>query len=70
MQTSTNTEQTKEKRYKAFTEELATLSTKYGVALDVCGGVWISNTLDKHEIITYDCDSTSGDLQSYISSSK
>lgn len=50
--------ETEEKNFRKFTEELAKLSKKYGVALQVTGGVMIGE-IDR---IEYDCDPTSGDL--------
>lgn len=51
----------KEERFSKFSRELSILSSKYGIAVDVIGGVYI---LDHPTKITYDNDHTSGDLQS------
>jgi hypothetical protein len=49
---------TEQERFEKFTQELAKLSKKYGVAVKAIGGVKIGDILD----IEYSNDSTSGDL--------
>jgi len=60
--------QEQQKRFELFTSELEKISKKYGVTLNVAGGVRIFNKEDIKDIISieYDNDSSSGDLQSYI----
>jgi len=60
--------QEQQKRFELFTSELEKISKKYGVTLDVTGGVKVYNENDMKDIISvqYDNDSSSGDLQSYI----
>ena len=58
-----------EERYNMFCSELENLMTKYGVAIDSTGGIWIANT-DQHKtmkkIIVNDVDHTSGDLYTKV----
>ena len=60
--------QEQQRRFELFTNELEKISKKYGVTLDVTGGVNVYNENDMKEIVSvqYDNDSSSGDLQSYI----
>jgi len=56
---------TEEKRFTNFTKELANLSKKYGIVLDVVGGVYfVDLETDKESIanLAYTDDSTSGDM--------
>lgn len=56
---------TEEKRFTNFTKELANLSKKYGIVLDVVGGVYfVDLKTDKESIanLAYTDDSTSGDM--------
>jgi hypothetical protein len=48
--------------FHKFTKELAVLSKKYGVALNVVGGVAIGPI----ESISYSSDETSGDLEAFV----
>jgi hypothetical protein len=57
---------TEKERFELFTKDLAKLSKKYGIALDVCGGVWIAEKQDEIVKIEYSTDYTSGDLSSTI----
>lgn len=47
-----------QQRFEKFTQELAKLSKKYGVAIKSIGGVMIGEIAD----IEYSSDKTSGDL--------
>ena len=49
---------TEEERFQKFTQELAKLSKKYGVAIKSTGGVIFGDILE----IEYSSDETSGDL--------
>ena len=49
---------TEQERFEKFTQELAKLSKKYGIAIKAIGGVKIGDILD----IEYSNDYTSGDL--------
>lgn len=53
-------------RFEEFTKELSYISKKYGVTLNVCGGVTIYNKEYLPHIVSveYDADSSSGDLHS------
>jgi len=57
-----------QERFCKFTKELEKLSLKYGVSLNVCGGVnvYSKNILPDLISIEYDCDSSSGDLSSTV----
>lgn len=58
-----NTENTQQRRFTAFTQELAALSKKYGIVLSSCGGVDITDPTDEAlKKLTYTDDVTSGDL--------
>jgi hypothetical protein len=58
--------QEEQTRFEKFTSELAKLSTKYGVALDITGGVYIYEPEVCKDIvsISYSDDSSSGDMSS------
>lgn len=60
--TITNEEQ---KRFEQFTKELAKLSKKYGIVLQVTGGVYIEKDGDIKSIV-YTDDASSGDLNSEV----
>ena len=51
-----------EQNFIKFTQQLAILSKKYGIALDVTGGISYGNIVS----IKYSHDLSSGDLQSYV----
>lgn len=55
-------------RFEGFTNELEKLSKRYGVSLDITGGVYVMSSEDKQKIkeIIYSNDSSSGDLSSKI----
>lgn len=54
-----------QKRFELFVSALEQISNKYKISLDVCGGVSIYNENSQIEI-SYDNDSSSGDLQSQV----
>ena len=58
-----NTANTEQRRFTAFTQELAALSKKHGIVLSCCGGVNIIDPTDEALTkLTYTDDATSGDL--------
>lgn len=54
-----------QQRFELFVSELEKISNKYKISLDCTGGVSIFQENSNIEI-TYDNDSSSGDLLSYI----
>lgn len=53
----------RENNYNEFTKELATISKKYGVILNCCGGVKVLQSPEAIRTLSYDNDFTSGDLK-------
>ena len=51
-----------QERFRKFTRELSLLSSKYGIAIDSTGGVYL---LDGPAKIIYSDDHTSGDLEAF-----
>ncbi len=49
-------------RFEKFTIELAELSKKYGIAVNVTGGVYVYKKPEYTKNITYTDDASSGDL--------
>ncbi len=59
-----NASKTEQKRFTAFTKELAELSKKHGIVLQSIGGVTIADLKDKDlQKLSYTDDATSGDLE-------